>query len=266
MGTILVTGGTGTLGRIVVERLVGPGRQVRVLSRRSRPAPGHAASEWAVGDLRTGQGVAAAVEGAEIIIHCASSPRGDARAARNLVEAARPAGARHVVYISIVGAERVPLGYYHAKVEAEKVIEDSGLPWTILRTTQFHELILRGCVMLARLPVMLVPAGTSFQPIDVREVADRLAGLAVGQPAGRVRPMGGPQVRSCRELALSYLAASGRRRYVLPVRLPGAVLGGYRRGGHLTPGFAVGRVTFEQFLAERMPAQQPVPAVVRGRS
>ena len=104
--------------------------------------------------------------------------------------------------------DAVPLGYYRAKFESEQLIEGSGLPWTILRITQFHDLLLRGCTALARLAAMLVPAATSFQPIEVGEVADRLAGLAADRPAGRSADMGGPQVRRARDLAQRYLRAT----------------------------------------------------------
>jgi uncharacterized protein YbjT (DUF2867 family) len=82
-------------------------------------------------------------------------------------------------------------------------------------------------------------------------VAGRLAELATGPAAGRVPDMGGPEVRAAADLARSYLEASGRHRRVLPVRLPGAAFAGYRRGGHLAPEHAVGRVTFTEFLAGR---------------
>jgi len=238
---ILVTGGTGTLGRAVVERLLAAGREVRVLSRRPAPATGAAPYTWMTGDLRTGG-----------IIHCASGPRGDVQAARRLIEAAHRAGAPHLIYISIVGVDRVPLGYYRAKLDVERLIESSGLPWTILRATQFHDLILHGCGTLARLPVILVPAGTSFQPIEVGEVADRLVELSTAAPAGRVPDMGGPEVRSTRDLAYQYLRAADRHRRVLPVRIPGAIFSAFRVGGHLAPDRAVGRLTFEEFLAERV--------------
>jgi uncharacterized protein YbjT (DUF2867 family) len=212
-GLILVTGGTGTLGRILVQRLTAePDAQVRVLSRRPAPA-GQLPAGWATADLRAG----------------------------------RP----HLVYISIVGVDRVPVGYYKSKLEVERLVEGSGLPWTVLRTTQFHQLILRGCEMLARLPVLLVPAATSFQPIDAGEVASRLAELATGPLAGRVPDMGGPEIRGAGDLARSYLEARGRRRRVLPVRLPGAAFAGYRNGYHLAPDHAVGRVTFARFLTEQ---------------
>jgi hypothetical protein len=90
------------------------------------------------------------------------------------------------VYVSIVGVDRVPLRYYRAKLQVERLIEHSGLEWTILRTTQFHDLVLRLCKALARSPVMIVPAATSVQPIDAREVAGPLVKLATTAGAGRV--------------------------------------------------------------------------------
>ena len=173
IGPILVTGGTGTLGRVVVQRLTDQGRQVRVLSRRPAPAKADPAA-WATGDLRAGRGIDAAVAGADVIVHCATG-RGDVAAARLLVDAARRAGRPHLVYISIVGVDRIPVGYYKSKFAVEGLVENSGLPWTVLRATQFHQLIQRGCEILARLPVLPVPSGTAFQPIEAGEVAVRMA-------------------------------------------------------------------------------------------
>ena len=264
MGLILVTGGTGTLGRIVVRRLEIQGHNVRVLSRRPPPpawSPGghDGPAAWATGDLRRDRGIDAAVAGADVIVHCATG-LGDVAAAGHLIDAARRAGRPHLAYISIVGVDRVPVGYYKSKLAVERQVESSGLPWTVLRATQYHDLILRGCQALARLPVMPVPGRVAFQPIDAGEVAERLAGLAVGPAAGRVPDMGGPEVRGTAELARSYLAARGRHRHVLPVRIPGAAFAGFRRGDHLTPDHAVGRVTFAQFLAERFTSDgQPEP-------
>ncbi|MBW5421276.1 NAD(P)H-binding protein [Streptomyces sp. BG9H] len=243
MTTILVTGGTGTLGRVVTERLRSAGHEVRTLSRHSQP--------YAV-DLREGTGLDAAVEGVEVVVHCASTPRGgDEQAARHLIEAARKAGVAHLVYISIVGVDRVPLGYYKAKLAVERLIEESGLGWTVLRTTQFHDLVLRLLDTAAKLPVLVSPSGVSDQPIDVGEVADRLAELATAPPAGRVADMGGPEVRAFTDLARAYLRATGRRRPVLPVRLAGKTYRALRAGGHLAPERAVGKGTFEEFLARR---------------
>jgi uncharacterized protein YbjT (DUF2867 family) len=247
MTTILVTGGTGTLGRLVTARLRADGHEVRVLSRRSRP--------YAL-DLREGTGLAEAVSGVDTVVHCATSPRGgDDEAARRLIEAAREAGVRHLAYISIVGVDQVPLGYYRTKFTVERLIEESGLGWTVLRTTQFHDLVLQLLQGAAKLPVMLLPAGVADQPIEVAEVSVRLAELATGSPAGRAPDMGGPGVRTFPELARAYLRASGRRRLLLNVRLSGKTYRGFRAGAHLAPDRAVGKGTFEQFLAGRFPAR-----------
>jgi uncharacterized protein YbjT (DUF2867 family) len=249
MSQILVTGGTGTLGRVIVQDLVAGSASVRVLSRRAAPANLNGAS-WAVGDVRSGDGIDTAVAGIDTIIHCASK-RGDVESARNLLDAAAKAGCSHFVFISIVGVDRVPLGYYRSKLRVEQLVEDSGLPSTILRTTQFHNLIVSIMGALSRTPVMAVPAHTSFQPIDVREVAARLVALSRGPAQGRVADMGGPEVRGVRDLARSYLRARRRRRLIVPVWLPGAAFTGLRRGGNLAPDQAVGRVSFDQFLDEQ---------------
>ncbi|PZT69981.1 nucleoside-diphosphate sugar epimerase [Streptomyces sp. SW4] len=244
MTSILVTGGTGTLGRLVVERLRADGHEVRVLSRHSRP---HAV------DLREGgPGLDAAVAGVDAIVHCASSPRGgDERAAANLVAAARRAGVRHLVYISIVGVDRVPFGYYRSKHTVERLVEESGLGWTVLRATQFHDLLVMVFQALAKPPVMLLPAGVRDQPVEVAEVAGRLAELAVGEPAGRVPDLAGPEVRTFESLARAYRAATGRRRAVVNVPLAGKAYRAFRSGGHLAPRRAVGKGTFEEYLARR---------------
>src|SRR5215470_7181798 len=104
---ILVTGGTGTLGRQLVPRLRESGRDVRVLSRHPREAGDGV--EYVTGDLLKDEGIRAAVDGAGIVVHCAGSNKGDDDATRNLVRVASRAGAAHLVYISVVGADRIPV-------------------------------------------------------------------------------------------------------------------------------------------------------------
>ncbi|MEU7604942.1 NAD(P)H-binding protein [Streptomyces sp. NPDC040724] len=247
MSTILVTGGTGTLGTLVVSRLREAGHEVRVLSRH--------APEYPV-DLQDGSGLDAAMAGAEVVVHCASNTRragkGDEVGTGHLIEAARRAGTvGNIVYISIVGVDVVPLGYYRAKLRVERMLEGSGLGVTILRTTQFHDLVAQVTDTAAKLPVVPMPKGVPVQPIAVEEVADRLAELAVPTPAGRVPDMGGPQIRHLTDLARTYLEATGRRGRVVPVPLAGRTYAAFRRGGHLTPSHAVGKVTFAEFVATR---------------
>ena len=256
---ILVTGGTGTLGRLVVPRLRDAGREVRVLSRHRHE--GGQGVQLATGDLATGEGIDAAVEGTEVIVHCAGTTRGDEGKARHLVRAASRAGVRHLVHISVVGADRVPLasgidramfGYFGSKLAAERVVAGSGLPWSTLRATQFHDLLFLVVGQLARLPVVPVPAGFRFQPVDPGEVADRLVELALGGPAGLVSDLGGPRVYEISTLVRGYLRARGRHRPILPVRVPGAAAHAFRAGANLAPDRAVGRRTWEEFLADRL--------------
>src|ERR1022692_632134 len=146
---ILVTGGTGTLGRLVVRRLREAGRQVRVLSRRDHADAGGV--QFVTGDLANRAGIEQAVDGVGTIVHCASSRTGDADATANLVRAALSrAGTPHLVYVSIVGVDRLPFSYYRSKLDSERVVTESGLPWTILRATQFYDLILTGARRLRR--------------------------------------------------------------------------------------------------------------------
>jgi uncharacterized protein YbjT (DUF2867 family) len=164
------------------------------------------------------------------------------------------------VYISVVGADRVPqvgridramFGYFGSKLDAERVVAGSGLPWTTLRAAQFHELMAMVARQMAKLPVIPVPAGFRFQPIDGGEVAGRLVELALGAPAGLVPDMAGPRVYGARELLGGYLRARGKRRPMVPVRLPGKAARAYRDGANLAPGGAVGRRTWEDYLAAR---------------
>jgi len=254
---ILVTGGTGTLGRLVVSRLRAAGYPVRVLSRHGDEARGGV--EFVTGDLATGEGVEGAVEGVEIIIHCAGSAKGDDEKARHLVKAASPAGVRHLVHISVVGADRIPVvsaldramfGYFASKRAAEEVVADSGVPWTTLRATQFNDLTLSTIQQMVKMPVVPVPSGFRFQPVDPREVADRLVELALGGPAGLVPDIAGPRIYEMAELVRSYLQAVDKRRPILGVRVPGQAAAAHRAGANLAPDRAVGRRTWEDFLAE----------------
>jgi uncharacterized protein YbjT (DUF2867 family) len=245
MGSILVTGGTGTLGRAVVDALRSEGREYRVLSRRPADDPARV-----TGDLTSGAGLDEALRGTEAVLHCATdtrAPRHDVTGTRNLIEAAHRNGAPHLVYISIVGIDRVPMPYYRVKQQVERLVSGSGLPWTILRATQFHDLVRTVATLAGRLPIAVAPAGTSFQPVDVRDVAARLVELATGAPAGRADDLGGPEVRTAGDL---FRATLGHRR-VIPVRLPGRIAAGYRAGGHLAPGHADGRITYAEYLGER---------------
>jgi uncharacterized protein YbjT (DUF2867 family) len=126
-----------------------------------------------------------------------------------------------------------------------------------LRGTQFYELILMGARSITKLPVVPVPAGMRFQPIDTADVADAMARLALGDPAGRVPDIGGPQAMTFADLIRTYLRAIRRRRPIMQIPMPGMFARAIRNGALLvpadaTPERAAGRRTWEEFLAERL--------------
>ncbi len=254
--SVLVTGGTGVLGRRVVERLDAAGVGARVMSRSGRPATVR-------GDLLTGEGLDVAVKGVETIIHCASSPyrktrEVDVAGTGRLLQAAARAGVSHFAYISIVGVDRTSsYPYYRVKLETERVVEGSPVPHTILRATQFYDLVLMAVRSLDRLPVMPVPAKLLGQPIDVGEVADRLAELAFSGPVGRAPDVGGPEVGTLAESARRYLGVLGSRKRVVEFPLPGRTARAIREGALTCPENRYGSVRWEEFLRGQRRAAGP---------
>lgn len=221
MSCVLVTGGTGILGTELRPRLIAAGYTVRIMSRRE-PQPGEDHGvEWARADINTGEGLAAAVEAVDAIIHAASAGFGDSYQAdvegtRRLLEAAREAGVRHIVYISIVGIDRINFDYYRHKLEAERRIEQSGIPYSILRAPQFHALVDAILQRLVRFPVAFVDTRLTLQPMDEAEVADRLVEIVHAGPSGRLPDIGGPEIRRMRDLTrldgCTWQAGAGCRR------------------------------------------------------
>jgi len=244
MTTVLVTGGTGTLGRDTVPAVRARGAGTVVMSRRPADAKVRRA------DLATGAGLDRAVDGVEVVVHLAAG-RDQAGETRRLVEAAHRAGVGHLVLMSIVGIDRIPLSYYRAKLAAEQVVERGPVPWSILRSTQFHPFVAGIFAAQRRSPLLLAPR-FSVQPVDTRVVAERLADLALAEPQGRAADLGGPEVLELPRAAELYWESRGWRRPVAGLALPGRTFAGYAAGHHLSPGRRGGGRTFGEFLeAER---------------
>lgn len=248
MGIVLVTGGSGTLGRLVVPILRERGHQVRTLSRR----PGGGTH---TGDLNTGRGVLAAAAGVDLVVHAASDTRHFGRAdpvqTRHLLDVCT--GARHLLHVSIVGIDEVPFGYYKRKLAAEKVLGMHRVPYTILRATQFHELIAAALKAAGRLPVAPLPLDFLFQPVAAGEVAGRIADLVVGPPVGRADDFGGPEVLTLADMADRWKAQGGRARRLVRLPVPGQVGTAFRLGRNTAPDHRDGVQTWEEFLVEHMP-------------
>lgn len=236
--TILLTGGTGRLGRHVAATLRSRGVEHRILSR--RPGDKHV-----VADLATGDGLASALESVDTVVHLATSRSKDIGQTRRLLDAMAPT--QHLVFISIVGVDRIPYGYYRDKVACEQAIEASGIPFTIIRVTQFHGFVNEVLEAQRRLPVTIV-LPVSAQTIHMPEVAERLADLAVAPPAGRVADLGGPEQLTLREYARQWQTARGVKRPIWALRIPGKTIAAFKAGHHM-PGLpGSGKVTYREYL------------------
>src|SRR5207249_6340376 len=149
---------------------------------------------------------------------------------RRLLTYARHAKVSHFLYVSIVGIDRIPYYYYKHKLAAESLVERSGVPYSIMRATQFHSLIDMLLRPRTRLPFVLLPLDFKFQPIDPGEVADYLLAWVKSGPAGRLPDIGGPDVRTPGALARSWSAVRGLRTPLVNLPLPAHTAQGFRPG------------------------------------
>lgn len=251
--TILVTGGTGTLGRAFADAADEAGHRVRIMSRRPASEGLSTGREWARADVVSGAGLDDAVRGVDVVLHAATDPVGDPEAVdvegtRRLLETVGQAGGPLLVYPSIVGIDRVPYFYYDAKEAAEALIAGSGMPHVIVRITQFHSFVDRILSLVGTLPIMPLPTRARIQSIAVEEAADCLLDRAEAGPVGRTADVAGPEVLTLGEMARAWARARDKRRWIVRVPIPGKVARGFREGRVTAPDRAVGSETWEEWL------------------
>lgn len=251
---VLVTGGTGVLGRHVVAKLRQQGHRARIFSREPR---GHV--DAVQGDMKTGAGLDRAVDDIDAVVHAATEARhslrsrGDIGGTRNLIDAARRANIKHLVYISIVGIDDVPCPYYRTKVAVEEIVKHGEIPWSILRATQFHDLMETLLHGFSRIPgITAIPFAWKYQPVDAREVAARLVEVVLGDPQGMLDDFGGPQVRDFKSIAEQWLTARKEQRRLVNLPMPFKFSKQFS-DGRLTTEHKSGEVDFGQYLAETYP-------------
>jgi uncharacterized protein YbjT (DUF2867 family) len=208
---IVVIGGTGLIGSKIVPMLRQAGHEAVAAS----PTTGV--------NTITGEGLTAAMAGTQVVIDLANSPSFEDKAVleffqtsgRNLLAAEAAAGVRHHVAVSIVGTDRTPdNGYFRAKVAQEKLIEKSGLPYTIIRATQFMEFLGTIAASSADGNTVRLSPGL-FQPIAADDVAANVADVALAAPRNGIVEIAGPERAPFNEIVARYLKALGDPREVV---------------------------------------------------
>ncbi|WP_129337542.1 SDR family oxidoreductase [Cellulomonas endophytica] len=239
---LAVAGGTGTVGRLVVDAARADGHDVVVLTRSSGVDLVAGTGTGTGTGTATGAGLAERLAGVDAVVDVSSVTSTSTAASRrffgavtaHLLQAGAAAGVGHHVALSVVGCDRAPYGHYAGKVEQERLVAAGPVPWTLLRATQFLEFAPQVHAALAVGPVHPVPVMRS-QPVAAAEVARRLLALAVAAPAGRARDLAGPQEVRMAGLVRAWARRAGRRGPVVPVTVPGP-LGRAFRDGTLLPG------------------------------
>jgi uncharacterized protein YbjT (DUF2867 family) len=246
---IAVAGGTGTAGRHVVAVASERGHDVVSLSR----------SEGV--DLVNGRGLSQALEGVDAVIDVSGIQTVSTKkavdfftnATQNLLAAEKKAGVKHHIALSIVGIDKANSGLYAGKLVQEDEVRHGGIPWTLLRSTQFHEFVPMTLRAASAGPVAFVPRMFT-QPVAAREVAVALVDAAEAGPKGRIPDLGGPKTEQLKDLVAAYLAATQQKKLIVPLRVPGPMGKAMRKGGLIpAPGAAVGRQTFREWLKAGAP-------------
>lgn len=254
---VLITGGTGTLGSKTVRELQQNNHTVRIFSRRSEPPGDLSKVEWSIGDISTGEGLAPALAKVDAVLHAASNPgfksnKVDVQGTQNLIRVMQQSDVRHILYPSIVGIDQIEYFYYQKKLKAEGLIEQCGIPYTILRVTQFHELVATVLSAAGKVPFVLpIPTDFQLQTVAAAEVAREFCKYLNDGPAGHAPDFAGPEILTSREMAETWLRVHGKNKFVVNLPLWGDVAKGFRQRKVTNPDQSRGKVTWEEWLQER---------------
>jgi len=247
---IAIVGGTGTVGKHITSELAARGHEVRVLSRSSPEFPV---------DLTSGEGLAAALENCDVVVDASRTPSTSSKRAaqihvegsRILLAAEQAAGVAHHVCISIVGCDLVPFGYYKVKTDQEHVVEQGPVPYSIVRATQFHELLAGALAVAGKYHVLPAP-NIQLQTVAAKDAGSAVADVATGQPVNGKVEVAGPQTLMASDQARTWKSGTGTTAVIVPFPIPGKLGRGLRHGILTSDKPDIrGTITFSEWLAEQ---------------
>jgi uncharacterized protein YbjT (DUF2867 family) len=263
MNKVLIIGGSGVLGSAVVNELQNQRVDFLIGSRKPLKTDSYSTVNqvtglpWTRVDLLSGEGLTQALDGIDTVFHLASMPgntggeSSEAVMTRNLLKAVKQSDVKHLIYSSIVGIDKIKYSYYQAKLDGENLIRQSQIPYTILRATQFHDLVDFGLSKLLSLPIGFLPKKLLVQPIHVDAVAQKLLELAKADSQQTVINLGGPYVYDAGTLARLWMKHRHIAKLIVPVPAIGAMMKSIAKGYLTCPESVVNSQTWEEYLAKK---------------
>ncbi|MCM3694531.1 SDR family oxidoreductase [Neobacillus niacini] len=248
---VLVTGATGQLGSALLKQLKNTNYEVTITSRRK---PDNLNFDWVYSDFLTGEGLEAAINEMDVIIHTATSPRKDSKIIDvsefgNFLNMCQHI--KHFIYPSIVGIENIPMKYYKHKYQAEELLKNSSVPHTIIRATQFHRFIESLFLSKPFFKKYFVPGNFRFQSVDVVDFANHLIKMIDDGPQGIADDFGGPEILTLREMADLKIKVNNESNNVVSFSFPGKLYKSFLEGKNTNEHKKVGKLTFEEYLRNK---------------
>lgn len=249
---ILITGSTGQLGSALRDLLTNVNYDVRITSRKKPKDIGR--FEWIYSDFSTGKGFEDVLKDVNVVIHAATNPMKhtyniDVMGFKSFLGNAHQID--HLIYPSIVGIEEIPLPYYKHKLEAENILKNSGIPYTLTRATQFHSFVDRLFLSKSVLNRYIVPGNYQFQSVDVNEFANYLIQFIEHGPQGKTDDFGGPEILTLKQMAELKIKINHESKKVISIPFPGKLSKSFIEGRNTNIKQMKGQITFEEFLIRK---------------
>ncbi|CAF1102218.1 unnamed protein product [Adineta steineri] len=268
MAKILVTGGTGVLGRALSNIFLANKTDFLITSRNQKNIinendgmNSNSKSKWLYMDLSKNKGINKVFNNnIDTILHLASMPMqniqgqpADVILTKNLLDSIPKQNIKHLIYISIVGIDKIPFTYYRGKLECERLIKASGIPYSILRATQFHGFVEDFAVKLLKFPICMVPKSIKVQPVQVEAVAMELNKILGQSPLNSTYEIGGKKIYEMKEIVDSLLNVRQEKKLMIPIPIMGKMLKAYAKGYGTCNNIALNSNTWEEYLASKYP-------------